>query len=153
MPITMLNRPVNEGFSGGERKRNQLLQLTQLNPRVALLDEIDSGLDVYGVRAVVELVQRMRAQGTAFIVVSHDLPEMMNRCSPTKCCAETRAALPRQVAWSWPAALPKPALPALRLKGAGMSGYWTSPKRKPSCKPTAGLPARAKPFTACPHRP
>ncbi len=60
MPITMLNRPVNEGFSGGERKRNELLQLTQLNPRVALLDEIDSGLDVDGVRAVVELVQRMR---------------------------------------------------------------------------------------------
>ena len=81
MPITMLNRPVNEGFSGGERKRNELLQLTQLNPRVALLDEIDSGLDVDGVRAVVELVQRMRAQGTAFIVVSHYL-QMIESLQP-----------------------------------------------------------------------
>ena len=69
----MLGRPVNEGFSGGERKRNELLQLSLLKPRLALLDEIDSGLDVDGVRAVVELVQRMRAEGTAFIVVSHYL--------------------------------------------------------------------------------
>lgn len=81
MPISMLGRPVNEGFSGGERKRNELLQLTQLKPRVALLDEIDSGLDVDGVRAVVELVQRMRAQGTAFIVVSHYL-QMIESLQP-----------------------------------------------------------------------
>ena len=77
----LLHRGVNEGFSGGERKRNELLQLTQLNPRVALLDEIDSGLDVDGVRAVVELVQRMRAQGTAFIVVSHYL-QMIESLQP-----------------------------------------------------------------------
>ncbi|WP_296446281.1 Fe-S cluster assembly ATPase SufC [Rhodoferax sp. UBA5149] len=69
----LLSRPVNEGFSGGERKRNELLQLAMLKPRLALLDEIDSGLDVDGVRAVVKLVQAMRAQGTAFIVVSHYL--------------------------------------------------------------------------------
>ena len=81
MPATMLGRPVNEGFSGGERKRNELLQLTLLQPRVALLDEIDSGLDVDGVRAVVELVQQMRAQGTAFIVVSHYL-QMIESLQP-----------------------------------------------------------------------
>jgi len=69
----LLGRPVNEGFSGGERKRNELLQLALLKPRLALLDEIDSGLDVDGVRAVVKLVQAMRAQGTAFVVVSHYL--------------------------------------------------------------------------------
>ncbi len=73
LPDTLLARPVNEGFSGGERKRNELLQLALLQPRLALLDEIDSGLDVDGVRAVVGLVQRLRAQGTAFIVVSHYL--------------------------------------------------------------------------------
>ncbi|MBC5784700.1 Fe-S cluster assembly ATPase SufC [Ramlibacter sp. USB13] len=67
----MLNRPVNEGFSGGERKRNELLQLAMLRPRLALLDEIDSGMDVDGVRATVELVGALRAQGTAFLVVSH----------------------------------------------------------------------------------
>ncbi|UJB64747.1 Fe-S cluster assembly ATPase SufC [Acidovorax sp. YS12] len=73
LPETLLARPVNEGFSGGERKRNELLQLALLQPRLALLDEIDSGLDVDGVRAVVGLVQRLRAQGTAFVVVSHYL--------------------------------------------------------------------------------
>ena len=73
LPEAMLGRPVNEGFSGGERKRNELLQLALLRPRLALLDEIDSGLDVDGVRAVVQLVQELRAQGTAFVVVSHYL--------------------------------------------------------------------------------
>ncbi len=73
LPESLLGRPVNEGFSGGERKRNELLQLALLRPRLALLDEIDSGLDVDGVRAVLALVQQLRAQGTAFIVVSHYL--------------------------------------------------------------------------------
>ena len=73
LPEALLGRPVNEGFSGGERKRNELLQLALLQPRLALLDEIDSGMDVDGVRAVVALVQKLRAQGTAFIVVSHYL--------------------------------------------------------------------------------
>ncbi len=53
LPEAMLARPVNEGFSGGERKRNELLQLALLQPRLAFLDEIDSGMDVDGVRAVV----------------------------------------------------------------------------------------------------
>jgi len=73
LPDAMLGRPVNDGFSGGERKRNELLQLAMLRPRLAILDEIDSGMDVDGVRAVVELVQRLRNEGTAFVVVSHYL--------------------------------------------------------------------------------
>ena len=73
LPEAMLGRPVNEGFSGGERKRNELLQMALLQPRLALLDEIDSGMDVDGVRAVVQLVQKLRAHGTAFVVVSHYL--------------------------------------------------------------------------------
>ena len=73
LPDAMLGRPVNDGFSGGERKRNELLQLAMLRPRLAILDEIDSGMDVDGVRAVVELVQRLRGEGTAFVVVSHYL--------------------------------------------------------------------------------
>src|SRR5262249_17896515 len=56
LPAAMLNRPVNDGFSGGERKRNELLQLALLRPRLAILDEIDSGMDVDGVRAAVDLV-------------------------------------------------------------------------------------------------
>ena len=73
LPEAMLARPVNDGFSGGERKRNELLQLALLQPRLAVLDEIDSGMDIDGVRAVVDLVAEMRARGTAFIVVSHYL--------------------------------------------------------------------------------
>ncbi|GAB3649496.1 Fe-S cluster assembly ATPase SufC [Ramlibacter alkalitolerans] len=71
LPEAMLNRPVNEGFSGGERKRNELLQLAMLKPRLAILDEIDSGMDVDGVRATVDLVRSLRAQGTGFLVISH----------------------------------------------------------------------------------
>jgi Fe-S cluster assembly ATP-binding protein len=73
LPESMLGRPVNDGFSGGERKRNELLQLALLKPKLAILDEIDSGMDVDGVRATIELVQSLRAQGTAFLVVSHAL--------------------------------------------------------------------------------
>ena len=73
LPETLLNRPVNDGFSGGERKRNELLQLALLQPRLALLDEIDSGLDVDGVRTVVEVIQQQRARGMAVLVVSHYL--------------------------------------------------------------------------------
>jgi Fe-S cluster assembly ATP-binding protein len=73
LPQAMLRRPVNDGFSGGERKRNELLQLSLLRPRLAILDEIDSGMDVDGLRAVVELVRSLRAQGTSFLVVSHYL--------------------------------------------------------------------------------
>lgn len=73
LPEPMLGRQVNDGFSGGERKRNELLQLALLKPRLAVLDEIDSGMDVDGVRATVALVKQMRAQGTSFIVISHYL--------------------------------------------------------------------------------
>lgn len=81
LPENMLTRPVNEGFSGGERKRNELLQLALLQPRLAVLDEIDSGMDVDGVRAVVELINRMREQGTAFIIISHYL-SMIEQLQP-----------------------------------------------------------------------
>ena len=81
LPEAMLSRPVNEGFSGGERKRNELLQLSLLKPRLALLDEIDSGMDVDGVRAVVALVQKLRSEGTAFVVISHYL-QMIEQLEP-----------------------------------------------------------------------
>ena len=73
LPEAMLARPVNDGFSGGERKRNELLQLALLQPRLAVLDEIDSGMDIDGVRAVVDLVKHLRERGTAFVVISHYL--------------------------------------------------------------------------------
>lgn len=81
LPAAMLNRPVNDGFSGGERKRNELLQLALLKPKLAILDEIDSGLDVDGVRAVTTLVAKLRAEGMAFLVVSHYL-QMIESLKP-----------------------------------------------------------------------
>ncbi|WP_063533845.1 Fe-S cluster assembly ATPase SufC [Burkholderia sp. MSMB1589WGS] len=81
LPDAMLNRSMNEGFSGGERKRNELLQLALLRPRLAMLDEIDSGMDVDGVRAAVDLIGRLREQGTAFVIVSHYL-QMIESLAP-----------------------------------------------------------------------
>jgi Fe-S cluster assembly ATP-binding protein len=66
-----LDRPVNEGLSGGEKKRSELLQLLASNPRVALLDEIDSGLDVDAVREVADMVERMRGPRLATLLITH----------------------------------------------------------------------------------
>lgn len=66
-----IGRSVNEGFSGGEKKRLELLQLLLLKPKLAILDEIDSGLDEEGRRLVGTVVQKMRREGTAFLVISH----------------------------------------------------------------------------------
>ncbi len=68
---SLIHRAVNEGFSGGEKKRNEILQLVALEPKLAVLDETDSGLDIDAVRAVAEAVNRYRNEGRAFIVVTH----------------------------------------------------------------------------------
>src|SRR6185369_7035962 len=66
-----IGRNVNEGFSGGERKRFELLQLLLLKPKLAILDEIDSGLDVDALRMVGEVVNEMKQVGTAFLLITH----------------------------------------------------------------------------------
>lgn len=66
-----LDRPVNQGFSGGEKKRNELLQMAVLEPHLAVLDEIDSGLDIDGMRLVAEGVNRLRHKDRAMLVVTH----------------------------------------------------------------------------------
>jgi Fe-S cluster assembly ATP-binding protein len=68
---SLMNRPVNEGFSGGEKKRNEILQLAVLEPRLAILDETDSGLDIDALKTVAEAVNRLRAKDRAFVVVTH----------------------------------------------------------------------------------
>jgi Fe-S cluster assembly ATP-binding protein len=67
----MLRRPVNVGFSGGEKKRNETLQMTLLEPRLAVLDETDSGLDIDALKVVAEGVNRLRSPERAFIVITH----------------------------------------------------------------------------------
>ncbi len=67
----LLNRPVNEGFSGGEKKRNEIFQMAVLNPKLALLDETDSGLDIDALKAVADGVNALRSQDRAIVLVTH----------------------------------------------------------------------------------
>jgi Fe-S cluster assembly ATP-binding protein len=67
----LLSRPVNEGFSGGEKKRNEIFQMAVLEPRLAILDETDSGLDIDALKTVAEGVNAMRSPERAIIVVTH----------------------------------------------------------------------------------
>jgi Fe-S cluster assembly ATP-binding protein len=68
---SLLSRPVNEGFSGGEKKRNEIFQMAVLEPRLAVLDETDSGLDIDALKTVAEGVNAMRSPDRAIIVVTH----------------------------------------------------------------------------------
>ena len=68
---SLLNRPVNDGFSGGEKKRNEIFQMAVLEPRLAILDETDSGLDIDALRTVANGVNAMRRPDRAFLLVTH----------------------------------------------------------------------------------
>ena len=67
----LLRRPVNEGFSGGEKKRNEILQMAVLEPRLAVLDETDSGLDIDALKTVAAGVNALRSEDRAFVVITH----------------------------------------------------------------------------------
>jgi Fe-S cluster assembly ATP-binding protein len=67
----LLNRPVNEGFSGGEKKRNEIFQMAIMEPKLGILDETDSGLDIDALRIVANGVNKLRSKDNAFIVITH----------------------------------------------------------------------------------
>jgi len=71
MSNDMLKRPVNVGFSGGEKKRNEILQMAVLEPKMCILDETDSGLDVDAMKLVAEGVNALRDEGRGFLVITH----------------------------------------------------------------------------------
>ena len=71
MEASFMSRSVNEGFSGGEKKRNEILQMAVLEPKLAILDETDSGLDIDALRVVAGGVNQLRTQDNAIIVVTH----------------------------------------------------------------------------------
>lgn len=71
MSKDLLHRSLNEGFSGGEKKRNEVFQLAMLEPRLAILDEPDSGLDVDALQIVAQGVQALRSRERAFVVITH----------------------------------------------------------------------------------
>ena len=71
MDESLINRPVNEGFSGGEKKRNEIFQMAVLEPRLAILDETDSGLDIDALKVVANGVNTLRGPERAFLVITH----------------------------------------------------------------------------------
>ena len=71
MPEGLLNRPVNVGFSGGEKKRNEIFQMALLDPKLAILDETDSGLDIDALRQVSDGVNKLRSADRAFVLITH----------------------------------------------------------------------------------
>ena len=71
LPEGMLKRSVNEGFSGGEKKRNEIFQMAVLDPKLAVLDETDSGLDIDALRIVAEGVNKLKRPDNAAIVITH----------------------------------------------------------------------------------
>jgi Fe-S cluster assembly ATP-binding protein len=71
LDLDLLNRPVNEGFSGGEKKRNEVFQMAVLEPKLAILDETDSGLDIDALKTVATGVNRLKNASNAQIVITH----------------------------------------------------------------------------------
>ena len=77
----MLKRPVNVGFSGGEKKRNEILQMAILEPKMCILDETDSGLDVDAMKLVADGVNALRSEGRSFLVITH-YQRLLNHIQP-----------------------------------------------------------------------
>ena len=71
IPDDMLSRSVNEGFSGGEKKRYEILQMSVLNPSLAILDETDSGLDVDAIKTVTEGIKKIKNKSNSFLIITH----------------------------------------------------------------------------------
>ncbi len=71
IPFEMSTRNLNEGFSGGEKKKNEILQMLLLNPKFTMLDEIDSGLDVDAIQVVANVIKEEQEKGKGFLIISH----------------------------------------------------------------------------------
>ena len=83
MDPAFLSRSVNEGFSGGEKKRNEILQMSLLQPRLAILDETDSGLDIDALRVVAQGVEALRAPDRAMLIITH-YPRLLEHVRPDR---------------------------------------------------------------------
>jgi Fe-S cluster assembly ATP-binding protein len=81
MPIEFLNRDLNQGFSGGEKKRNEILQMLLLEPSLIILDELDSGLDIDAIKIICETIIKNISKKTSLIVITH-YPRILNYLKP-----------------------------------------------------------------------
>ena len=77
MKSEFLNRDLNQGFSGGEKKRNEILQMLLLEPKLIILDEIDSGLDVDAIKIICETIMNNLKENTSIIIITH-YPRILN---------------------------------------------------------------------------
>jgi Fe-S cluster assembly ATP-binding protein len=82
MKPEFLNRNLNEGFSGGEKKRNEILQMLLLNPKLVILDEIDSGLDIDALKIICDSIINNLSKGSSLVVITH-YPRMLTYLKPT----------------------------------------------------------------------
>ncbi len=83
MDPAFLTRSVNDGFSGGEKKRNEILQMSLLEPRFAILDEVDSGLDIDALRVVAAGVERLRSPERSMLIITH-YPRLLEEVRPDR---------------------------------------------------------------------
>ena len=96
----LLHRGVNEGFSGGEKKRNEIFQLAVLEPKLAILDETDSGLDIDALKSVADGVNALRGADRSFLVITH-YQRLLDYIKPDVCTCWPMAASSRPVARNW----------------------------------------------------
>ncbi|MBF8305183.1 MAG: FeS assembly ATPase SufC [Acidobacteria bacterium] len=127
MDPSFRERPVNAGFSGGEKKRNEIFQMAMLEPRLAILDETDSGLDIDALRTVADGVNTMRSPERAILVVTH-YQRLLNYIVPDF----VHVLLNGQIVKSGDKSL------ALELEESGYAGFESSP----GGEPLAGAPER-----------
>ena len=80
---SLLDRPLSQGLSGGEKKLSEALQLATLKPKVAILDEIDSGVDVDALKTVFLVIEKLKEEGTSFLIISHH-PSLLSHVNPDK---------------------------------------------------------------------
>jgi Fe-S cluster assembly ATP-binding protein len=116
MSDELLKRPVNEGFSGGEKKRNEIFQMAVLDPRLAILDETDSGLDIDALRIVADGVNALRNRDRAMIVITH-YQRLLNYIVPDKVHVLSRGRIVRSGGKEL----------ALELEASGYEGLLSQP--------------------------
>jgi Fe-S cluster assembly ATP-binding protein len=90
MDASFMSRSVNEGFSGGEKKRNEILQMAVLEPKLAILDETDSGLDIDALRIVADGVNQLRTPDNAIVLVTH-YQRLLNYIVPASCAPAAKS--------------------------------------------------------------
>ena len=83
IPQDLMNRSVNEGFSGGEKKRNEVFQMAVLEPRLAILDETDSGLDIDSLKTIANSINRLRDEKRSFLLITH-YQRLLNHIKPDR---------------------------------------------------------------------